>query len=68
MKPLSRMFAKSNAAREKAKLVTREFKAGTLHSGSKRGPIVTSPRQKVAIMLASARKAAGKSRSYGARG
>lgn len=29
----------------------REFKAGTLHSGSKRGPKVTSRKQAIAIMM-----------------
>ena len=29
--------------------VMREFESGTLHSGSKRGPIVTNPRQAQAI-------------------
>lgn len=31
-----------------------EFKAGTLHSGSKRGPVVTSPRQAKAIAASEA--------------
>ena len=65
---LSNMFAKSGAARNKAKLVTREFKVGKLHSGSKHGPIVTNPAQKTAIMLSQSRKAAGRSREYGVRG
>jgi hypothetical protein len=34
-----------------------EWKKGTLHSGSKRGPIVTSRKQAIAIGLNSARKA-----------
>ena len=34
-----------------------EFKAGTLHSGSKKGPTVTSRRQAIAIGLSEARKA-----------
>ena len=34
-----------------------EFKHGTLHSGSKRGPMVRSRKQAVAIALAQARKA-----------
>ncbi len=33
-----------------------EFKRGTLHSGSKRGPKVTSRRQAIAIMMSERRK------------
>ena len=36
--------------------VMREFKQGKLHSGSKRGPKVTSRRQAVAIALSEAGK------------
>jgi hypothetical protein len=32
-------------------LVSKKFKAGKLHSGSKHGPIVTDPKQMVAILL-----------------
>lgn len=35
----------------KMKTVMGEFKAGTLHSGSKKGPSVTNPKQAVAIAL-----------------
>jgi hypothetical protein len=38
----------------------KEFKEGKLHSGSKKGPIVTNPRQAIAISLQVARKKAGK--------
>jgi hypothetical protein len=34
-----------------------EWKAGTLHSGSKHGPLVTSQKQAIAIGLSEARKA-----------
>lgn len=36
--------------------VMHEFKAGTLHSGSKHGPKVTKRKQAVAIALSEARK------------
>jgi hypothetical protein len=36
--------------------VMREFRKGTLHSGSKRGPKVRSKRQAVAIALNQARR------------
>lgn len=38
----------------KVKKVMKEFKAGTLHSGSKKGPKVTSRKQAVAIALSEA--------------
>lgn len=39
--------------------VMHEFKEHTLHSGSKKGPIVTNPKQAIAIALSEGRKAAG---------
>lgn len=33
-----------------------EYKKGTLHSGSKKGPVVTNPKQAVAIMLSEKRE------------
>lgn len=49
---------------QKAKVVHTEmhkFKHGTLHSGSKKGPVVTSRKQAVAIAL----KESGQSRRKG---
>lgn len=40
----------------KVKKVMGEFKRGTLHSGSKKGPKVTSRKQAIAIALSEARK------------
>lgn len=40
----------------KVKKVMHEFKHGTLHSGSKTGPKVTSRKQAVAIALSEQRK------------
>ncbi len=47
-------------AKGKAKVskVMREWKAGGLHSGSKKGPKVTSRKQAIAIGLSEARRAA----------
>lgn len=45
-------------AQEKVHTVMKEFKRGTLHSGS--GPIVTNPKQAIAIGLSEARKAGAK--------
>ncbi len=38
----------------KVKKVMKEFKAGKLHSGSKKGPVVKSKKQAVAIALSEA--------------
>ena len=39
-----------------SKNVLPKFKRGTLHSGSKTGPVVTDPKQAVAIKLSEQRK------------
>ena len=44
----------------KVKKVMEEFKEGTLHSGSKKGPKVSSRKQAIAIALSEARKAGQK--------
>jgi hypothetical protein len=46
-----------NNAAKKAKIakVMKEFKAGTLNSGSSRGPVVTGRRQAVAIAMSQAK-------------
>lgn len=41
----------------KIKKVMEEYKEGELHSGSKKGKIVSSPKQAIAIALSEARKA-----------
>lgn len=38
-----------------ARLVKKKFLAGKLHSGSKKGPIVTNPKQMQAIQISEAR-------------
>ena len=45
---------KNLPAKSKIKTVMHEFKKGTLHSGG--GPIVTNPKQAIAIALSEARK------------
>lgn len=40
----------------KVKKVMHEFKEGKLHSGSKKGPEVSNPKQAVAIALSESRK------------
>jgi len=41
---------------EKVSKVMREYGAGKLHSGSKKGPVVKSRKQAVAIALSEARR------------
>ena len=48
-KPKTKKAKKAVVKREMSR-----FKAGKLHSGSKKGPIVTNPKQAVAISLSSA--------------
>ena len=52
-------YAKGGKVKGAAKIakVMGEFKSGTLHSGSKKGPEVTNPKQAVAIAMSEARKA-----------
>jgi len=45
------------AKKKKVKKVMKEFKAGTLNSGSSTGPVVTNRRQAVAIALSEAKMA-----------
>jgi hypothetical protein len=47
---------KTAKARTKVEKVMGEYKRGTLHSGSKSGPTVTSRRQALAIALSQARR------------
>ena len=43
-------------APKKVKKVMKEFKAGKLHSGPKKGPTVKNPKQAIAIALSEARR------------
>lgn len=58
----SNCYAKGGAVKGAAKVakVTGEFKKGELHSGSKKGPEVTNPKQATAIALSEARNAGAK--------
>lgn len=42
--------------RKKVEKVMHEYKEGELHSGSKEGPMVSNPKQAIAIALSEARK------------
>lgn len=48
---------KAPKGKNKVKVVMKEFKKGALHSGSKKGPKVTNPKQAIAIALSEQRKA-----------
>lgn len=50
------MAKESPKAEKKIKKVMHEMKEEKLHSGSKKGPIVTNPKQGIAIALSEARK------------
>jgi hypothetical protein len=49
-------MARKTAKPDKVRKVMHEFKEGTLHSGSKKGPKVKTRKQAVAIALNQARK------------
>ncbi len=52
--------AKMQAAKKpktKVQKVMHEWKSGTLHSGSKKGPIVKNPKQAIAIAISEQKKA-----------
>ncbi len=54
--------------RAKVKKVLREYKAGKLHSGSKKGPRVKSKKQAVAIALSESGQSKGKRKKGKRRG
>lgn len=56
------MAAKKKRGNAKVHTVMSEFKRGTLHSGSKKGPKVTSRDQAVAIAMSEAGKAKKKAK------
>lgn len=55
-----RRIAKMKKGSGKVAKVMREYSHGALHSGSKKGPLVTKPAQAKAIALSEARKAGAK--------
>ena len=52
--------AKKSKGKAKIEKVMHEFGEGKLHSGSKKGPEVTNPKQAVAIAISEARKKGAK--------
>jgi Family of unknown function (DUF6496) len=56
MKVCSKCGHKKSAAKKKIKKVMHEFKEGKLHSGSKKGPKVTNPKQAIAIAYSESKR------------
>jgi len=54
------MEKKKSKGKKKVEKVMKEFKENKLHSGSKKGPVVSNPKQAIAISLSEARKAGSK--------
>ncbi len=50
-------YPKTKSGKKKVEKVMHEFKTGTLHSGSKKGPRVKNRKQAIAIALSEARRA-----------
>jgi len=48
------IMKKKTKAEKKMSKVMREFAAGKLHTGSKKGPVVTSRKQAIAIAMSEA--------------
>lgn len=61
-KAMHKKEKKMPKGKKKVKVVMEEFKKGALHSGSKKGPKVTNPKQAIAIALSEQRKANKKSK------
>lgn len=56
----TKMEKKSDKERHKVKKVMKEYEENKLHSGSKKGPRVTNPRQAMAIALSEAKRSVRK--------
>jgi hypothetical protein len=51
-----KIYEKASKGKKKVEKVMKEFKEGKLHSGSKKGPQVTNPKQAIAIALSEERR------------
>jgi len=59
-KKVSKKVERSKVGKAKIKKVMHEAKEGELHSGSKKGPLVTNRKQAIAIALSEAKRAVSK--------
>ena len=50
--PILKKNSSKKAKKARMSSEMKKFKSGTLHSGSKKGPVVTNPKQAIAISLA----------------
>lgn len=57
---MKKVKVKMKKGKDKVEKVMHEFKEHKLHSGSKNGPLVTNPKQAIAISLSEARKTGAK--------
>lgn len=53
---MKRRSIRAPTGKKKIKKIMEEFKTGTLHSGSKKGPKVKNRKQAIAIALSEARR------------
>ena len=63
-KPIKTKKTETPKGKAKIKKVMKEFKEHKLHSGSKKGPEVTNPKQAIAIALSEARHGKRKKRNH----
>lgn len=64
IKPKPKPIKTKEKAKAKIKKVMKEFKEHKLHSGSKKGPEVTNPKQAIAIAYSEARRMKKKKKSH----
>lgn len=62
-KKIKKLEKKKTKPKEKVEKVLHEYKEGTLHSGSKKGPKVKKRSQAIAIAMSEARRANKKNKS-----
>lgn len=60
--PKLKKSAPKKAKKSRVKSEMKKFKAGKLHSGSKKGPIVSNPKQAIAISLSESGQSKKKSK------